>query len=79
MNNKPKEDEFTDQDRKNSQEYKKYMKPIWDKYNKMYDEIDKMPGGYTQEQSDAFQKLAAQRKKAEKEASDKFWKSLKNR
>lgn len=79
MNNKPKEDEMTDQALKNFEEYKKYMKPIWDKYNKMYDEIQKMPGGYTQKKSDAYQKLAAQRKKAEQEASDKFWKSLKNK
>ena len=79
MNNKPKEDEITDQDRINFEEYKKYMRPIWDKYNKMYDEIQKMPGGYTQKKYDALQKIAAQRKKAEQEASDKFWKSLKNK
>ena len=79
MNNKPKEDEITDQDRINDAEYKKYMRPIWDKYDKMYDEIQKMPGGYTQEKYDALQKLAAQRKKADEEASEKFWKSLRNK
>jgi hypothetical protein len=71
--------EITDKDYKNFEEYKKYMKPIWDKYDKMYDEIQKMPGGYTQKKYDALQKIAAQRKKADKEASDKFWKSLKKK
>jgi len=35
------------------------MRPIWDKYNKMYDEILNMPGGYTQKKWDALQKVAA--------------------
>lgn len=78
-NDKPEKDEITDQDRKNHEEYKKYMRPIWDKYDKMYDKIQNMPGGYTQKKYDALQKIAAQRKKAEQEASEKFWKSLRNK
>jgi uncharacterized protein YfbU (UPF0304 family) len=51
--------EITDKDRKNHEEYKKYMRPIWDKYDKMYDKIQNMPGGYTQKKYDALQKIAA--------------------
>jgi len=58
-NDKPEKVEITDQDRKNHEEYKKYMRPIWDKYDKMYDKIQNMPGGYTQKKYDALQKIAA--------------------